>query len=112
MNEEKKENWEGVSKLNIPKQYMIPLQGEMNKGVYDCFQCNFEPTHRKSKFGVTEDILGFANSNIGKMVVWECKGCGQKYYFHLRENDLPYIQAHDKVITYHEYVTTGKWEYR
>jgi len=91
---------------------MIPLQGKMNKGVFSCFECRHEPTHRKSKFNVVEDILGFANSNIGQMVVWQCKGCGEIYFFHLRENDKPYIKAHDIVVKYHEYKETGKWEFR
>lgn len=102
-----------VNSHNIPLQYLVPLQGRMNKGVFKCFniRCNFEPTHRQSEYGVTEDIIGFANSNIGKMVVWECKGCGEKYFFHLRENENP-IPAHDYVVRYHEFITTGKWTYR
>lgn len=100
-----------INKKNIPLHYMIPLQGKMNRGVYDCFEsgCHFEPTHRKSPYSVVEDIIGFANSNIGKMVIWECKGCGEKYFFHLRENDI--FSNIDYVNLYHQFLTTGKWEY-
>lgn len=98
-----------INKHNIPKEYMIPLQGKMNKGVYNCFdyKCEKPISHRASKYNVIEDIIGFANSNIGKMVVWECKGCGQKYYFHLREFEE--TTHHDYVKFYHDYKTKGSW---
>ncbi len=81
----------------------------MNKGVYTCFdyKCSKPINHRESKYNVIEDIVGFAKSNIGIMVVWECKGCGQKYFFHLRENDPN--NPYDYVEFYHKYKTTGKW---
>jgi len=83
----------------------------MNKGVYDCFdsKCcySFKPTHRKSQYNVTEDVIGFADSRFGRMVVWECKGCGQIYFFHLRENDD--LTSFDYVSFYHQYITTGDY---
>lgn len=98
-----------VNKKNIPPEYMITLQGKMNKGIYDCFdyKCKKPVNHRASKYNVIEDIIGFAKSSIGMMVVWECKGCGQKYFFHLRENDLS--NYHDYVKMYHNYKTTGTY---
>jgi len=99
-----------VNKNNIPVKYKIPLTGKMNKGVFDCLNewngCPNRKSHRQSPYCVIEDIIGFADSNWGTMVVWECKCCGQKQFFHLREysrGGLDYVKA------YHEYITTGKW---
>jgi len=54
-----------VNKKNIPKEYMISLQGKMNKGVFDCYNCKNNVSHRQSPYGVIEDIIGFADSNWG-----------------------------------------------
>jgi len=100
-----------VNKKNIPLKYKVPLQGTMNKGIYSCFECRFDPVHRQSKYTVVEDIIGFADSIDGVMVVWECKNCGTKYFYHLRDWEET-IKAHDIVVKYDEYVKTGKWEWR
>ena len=85
----------------------------MNKGVSTCFRsgCYHEPTHRQLKYLVVEDIIGFAKHPDGMMVIWRCKSCDQIYFFHMRENEAD-IPGHDIVIKYHEFKTSGKWEYR
>lgn len=71
--------------IEIPLKYKIPLQGRMNKGVYSCFSpCEFVSPH----YDVTPYIIGFADSNIGTMVVWECPVCFKKSYFHFRGDQL------------------------
>lgn len=101
-----------INKQNIPLKYKIPLQGKMNKGVFDCInsgwggKCENPKSHRRSPYNVTEDIVGFAESQWGTMVIWECKGCGQKQFFHLRENERG---GPDYVVLYHNYITTGKY---
>lgn len=108
------ENQVEINKQNIPQEYIVPLQGKMNKGVYDCINsgwggnCTGDVSHRKNPYGVIEDIIGFAPSQWGTMVVWKCKSCGQIQCFHLRENEP--IQHHDYVRMYHEYKTTGSYE--
>ena len=100
---------EAINKTNIPSEYIISLQGIMNRGVFECFKCNTKHTHRKSEYWVIEDVLGFADSQWGKMVVWQCKECGQIYFFHLRENEP--ITPFDYVAFYHQYKTTGSWKF-
>lgn len=101
-----------INKKNIPLCYKIPLQGKMNKGVFDCINsgfggnCSNPVSHRKSPYCVIEDIIGFADSPWGTMVVWECKECGQKQFFHLREEESNHI---DYVELYHRWRTTGKY---
>lgn len=103
-----------INKKNIPKEYIIELKGKMNKGVFDCIEsgwggnCRNNVSHRQSKYNVVEDIIGFAPSKWGTMVVWQCKSCGQVQFFHLRENEP--IQHHDYVRMYHQYKTTGTWD--
>lgn len=76
-----------IDKHHIPLEYKIPLQGIMNKGVFDCIQSGFggkckNPTsHRLNKYCVIEDIIGFADSPWGTMVVWQCRECGQNNFF-------------------------------
>lgn len=49
------------------------------------------------------------DSQWGRMVVWKCRECGQIQFFHLRENENR--GTFDYVRMYHEYKTTGKYEY-
>jgi hypothetical protein len=64
----------------IDLKYMIPLTGEYNAGISDCPNCGFEPEC------IQPHIIGFSNSNIGRMVVCECPKCFTKWYFHARTN--------------------------
>lgn len=104
-----------INSKNIPLEYRIPLQGRMNKGVFECINggfggnCPDTRTHRHSKYNVVEDIIGFAETQWGWMVVWKCKDCGQVQFFHLRENEQR--GTFDYVRMYHEWKTTGKYEY-
>lgn len=96
-----------VNKKNIPLEYKIALQGKMNKGVYDCInshdgKCSSEQNHRKNKYKVIEDIIGFAESQWGTMVVWECKDCGQIQFFHLRENEKTSFDYVSEFDTFHK----------
>ena len=101
-----------INKKNIPPKYKVPLQGKMNKVVFDCINsgwggnCSNPTSHRQNEYCVVEDIIGFAESQWGTMVVWECKGCGQKQFFHLRENENNGI---DYVKMFHDWKTTGKY---
>ena len=101
-----------INNKSIPLRYKVPLQGKMNKGIFDCInsifseKCGYKPTHRQNIYSVVEDIVGFADSAWGTMVIWECKGCGQKQFFHLRENEVRRI---DYVALYHSFLTTGKY---
>jgi len=97
-------NLDEINNKNIPLNYMIPFQGRMNKGVFDCMYCDSKALHRKSKYCVVEDIIGFSDSPWGKMIVWKCKDCGKIQFFHLRENESYNL---DYVKLYHEYITTG-----
>lgn len=105
-------NMSEINKKNIPPKYKVPLQGKMNKGVFDCINsgwggnCSNPTSHRQNEYFVIEDIIGFAESQWGTMVVWECKGCGQKQFFHLRENENNGI---DYVKMFHDWKTTGKY---
>lgn len=100
-----------INSKNIPVEYRIQLSGKMNKGVFECInrwdKCKASTNHRQIPSIVVEDIIGFADSQWGWMVVWECKECGQKQFFHLRENEQ--YGSLDYVKMYHEYMTTGKY---
>ena len=77
--------------MKIPDIYKIPLQGKMNKGVYSCLACRFQALN----YNVTPHIIGFAESQWGDMVVWECPDCGQKQFFHLRGSEsCDYVAAY------------------
>ena len=60
----------------IKTKYRIPLQGEYNEGIYDCPECGYQSEN------VVEDAIGFADSNIGNVLIWECPKCFLKWYFH------------------------------
>ena len=62
----------------IPIEVIIPLQGKYNKGVSNCIECNF----RNPEYNVTPNIIGFAESKWGEMLVWECPICHTKQFFH------------------------------
>ena len=106
---------EEINKRNIPLQYKVPLQGKMNKSINDCInsgwggKCSNPKEHRQISCNVTEDVIGFADSQWGTMVVWECKECGQKQFFHLREWDS--MMRTDYVRMYHEFLTIGKYNF-
>ena len=84
-----------INSKNIPIEYRVQLQGSKN--------------HRQSPYNIVEDIIGFADSQWGRMVVWKCRECGQIQFFHLRENENR--GTFDYVRMYHEYKTTGKYKY-
>lgn len=88
----------------IPIQFKIPLQGRMNKGVYQCLECRFTAP----EYDVTPYIKGFADSNYGEMVVWECPECGQKQFFHYRGD----MYGFDYVTNYQEFLKGGDWKER
>lgn len=88
----------------IPIKFKIPLQGKMNKGVYNCIKCDFVSPH----YDVTPYILGFSESNWGDMVVWECPKCGQKMFFHYIGNRYCF----DYIIRYEEFLKGGDWNKR
>ena len=104
-----------INSKNIPIEYRVQLQGKMNRGVFDCInsgfggKCSGSKNHRQSPYNVVEDIIGFADSQWGRMVGWKCRECGQIQFFHLRENENR--GTFDYVRMYHEYKTTGKYEY-
>lgn len=104
-----------INSKNIPIEYRVLLQGKMNKGIFDCVnsgwggKCSGSKNHRQSPYNVVEDIIGFADSKWGWMVVWKCRECGQIQFFHLRENENR--GTFDYVRMYHEYKTTRKYEY-
>ena len=90
----------------IPLKYKVPLQGRMNKGVYSCFYpCDFVAPH----YDVTPYIKGFADSNYGTMVVWECPLCFKKSYFHYRGD----MYGFDYILRYEEFLKGGDdWDDR
>jgi hypothetical protein len=61
-------------------KYRIPLQGKYWKGINSCPHCGFYPD------SVTGEIIGFADSDIGLMVICECPKCFKKWRFHARDS--------------------------
>ena len=71
----------------IDPKYLIPLAGKYNAIVFacnhgDCY-CNLIKDNRKYG-GISENIIGFAESKWGTMMVIECPRCFKKWYCHCR----------------------------
>lgn len=67
-----------MSKIDV--KYRIPLKGEYWKGINSCPECFYRPSE-----GITDDIIGFAQSNGMYFTVCECPKCGTHWYFHARD---------------------------
>jgi len=78
----------------IDLKYKIPLQGKYHKGINYCPFCDHEPNN------IHSEIIGFADSNIGTMVIIECPNCFEKWKFHARKNmhyDIFIFMIEDKM---------------
>lgn len=68
--------------MKIPSKFKVQPQGRINKGVYECYACDFKAPN----YNVTPFIVGFADHPAGLMVVWQCPECGSKSMFHQRKD--------------------------
>jgi hypothetical protein len=65
----------------VPRMLIMPLKGEYNRGVYYCQRCDYKDLDE-----YTNNIFGFAHSNIGFMSMWECPKCFSIWYCHASES--------------------------
>ena len=68
--------------LDIDSKYKIPLVGKYNLMVYECQDCNHSILNN-----MYDNIIGFADSNMGIVKVIECPNCFEKFYCHACESD-------------------------
>lgn len=68
---------------NIDPKYRIPLQGKYNSGIYTCNHCGCEILFGDKDYGSLYDhIIGFNDSPIGMVAIYECPECFEKFYCH------------------------------
>lgn len=72
--------------MKINNKYKVHLQGKYNKAVNACLNCDFS-FHKLKLFNlghgnIFENIIGFNESNIGLVTIWECPICFNKWFFH------------------------------
>jgi RNase P subunit RPR2 len=61
--------------MKIDTKYKIPLQGEYHRGIFYCPNCGIS-------VDTADETIGFAESDMGIMVIIECPECFTKWYFH------------------------------
>lgn len=62
-------------KIEIKNEHKIPIQGRINKGVYECIKCSFKPEN----YNVTPYVLGFNDFCPGlAWCIWQCPKCHKK----------------------------------
>lgn len=68
--------------INVDLKYKRPLVGRYNKSVSRCLECNHEFI-RNTKYGtIFDNIIGFNESHIGLVAMWECPVCSNKWFYH------------------------------
>lgn len=72
--------------FNIAKEYKIPLVGYYNVSVYECKNCDNSMLDE-----LYDNIIGFADSNIGIVKIIECSKCFEKFYSHADAYDYYYF---------------------
>jgi len=68
--------------MEIPIKYRIPLQGKYNRMCHKCLDCGFNALDGDNS--TYDFLIGFADSNIGHLMIWECPKCFAKWSFHSR----------------------------
>ena len=68
--------------MEIDPRYRIHLKGTYWAGINTCPRCAYQGDT------VSEDIIGFANSQYGIMAVAECPKCFKRWHFHMRNDDF------------------------
>jgi DNA-directed RNA polymerase subunit RPC12/RpoP len=79
-----------MSEPVIPAEYIIEPVGRKNGMVYKCVECWKEAPD----CNVTPYIIGFADTQWGRLVFWECPHCYQKQFFHYRSDGYNYLEAY------------------
>lgn len=64
--------------MKTPLKYKTRLKGEYWAGISSCPHCDYKVDL------ITKYCIGFADSNIGEMVMMECPECFKFWYFHAR----------------------------
>jgi C4-type Zn-finger protein len=72
--------------FEIAKEYKIPLTGYYNVLVYECRNCDNNMLDE-----LYDNIIGFADSNIGIVKIIECPKCFEKFYSHTDAYDYYYF---------------------
>ena len=72
--------------FDIAKEYKIPLTGYYNVLVYECRNCDNNMLDE-----LYDNIIGFADSNIGIVKIIECPKCFEKFYSHTDVYDYYYF---------------------
>jgi len=72
--------------FEIAKEYKIPLAGYYNVSVYECKNCD-----NSMLDDLYDNIIGFADSNIGIVKIIECSKCFEKFYSHADAYDYYYF---------------------
>ena len=71
----------------IDLKHRVKLQGKYNILISKCPYCDIELLGNKQLGSVHENIIGFADSNIGNLAVIECPSCFEYWVFHSRINE-------------------------
>lgn len=72
--------------FDVAKEYKIPLTGYYNVSVYECKNCD-----NSMLDDLYDNIIGFADSNIGIVKIIECSKCFEKFYSHVDAYDYYYF---------------------
>ena len=72
--------------FEVAKEYKIPLTGYYNVSVYECKNCD-----NSMLDDLYDNIIGFADSNIGIVKIIQCSKCFEKFYSHADAYDYYYF---------------------
>lgn len=67
---------------DIPAKHRTHPAGSYNSGVYICKECGYNAIQRGENH--FDNIIGFASSKIGVVIVCECPECFEKWHCHAR----------------------------
>lgn len=68
---------------DIPFKHRVQISGSYNASVYICNACGHELSARTGET-LHANIVGFASTNAGVMMVVECPSCFEKWHCHAR----------------------------
>lgn len=68
--------------MKVSVKYKIPLTGIYNKAVSLCLNCRHEFIRNNAYGTLFDNIIGFNESGIGLVAIWECPVCFSKWYYH------------------------------